>query len=615
MTRHTKHAALLAVMVALCLPVTEAAAQLLFDNNYGAYNGYSTKDYENQMAFIRIVMMAGSTSLGFAIGWFFSPQAREFRQILTVSLIAIALLIAIGSNDLLGWSTTWLFSIVGFCAALGYWFGRAVKALGAVPTTFGSSRWADIQDLEEHNVLGTGGIRLGHVISGNILQAVTYKGDRHCLTVAPTRSGKGTTQIIPNLLTYNGSTVIIDPKGENAKITAAARMAMGQDVQIVDPWNIANVEGFDVACFNPLDWLKSGDVDITENAMILADALVVKGQSSEAFWDQEATAFLQGLILFVATDPEEDGQRTLTRVRELTLLDGEDQQALFTRMLNSQHHIVASTGSRCLQKEEKLLSSVITTAQAHTHFLDSARIQENLSKSDFRFEDLKRKPMTIYLVLPADRLATFAPWLRLLIQQSLTVNARNIEERPEKPVLFILDEMAALGRLSMIEQAYGLMAGYGLQIWGVVQDLNQLERIYGKGWQSFISNTGMLNYFGSSDEMTAKYFSALCGETTVWNLSSAVSRALGTSHWQGGITTSDSTTSTDTTAASQRKLAYPDELMRMHKDKQLVFIENMPPLIAEKSPWFEEEGLRDRGVNLHAAPEEDKAEEAVTEVI
>ncbi|EAQ46901.1 hypothetical protein MED193_16949 [Roseobacter sp. MED193] len=90
------------------------------------------------------------------------------------------------------------------------------------------------------------------------------KGDRHCLTVAPTRSGKGTTQIIPNLLTYKGSTVIIDPKGENAKITAAARMAMGQDVQIVDPWNIANVEGFDAACFNPLDWLKPGDVDITE---------------------------------------------------------------------------------------------------------------------------------------------------------------------------------------------------------------------------------------------------------------------------------------------------------------------------------------------------------------
>lgn len=504
MTRHTKYAASLAAVAALCLPGTEAAAQLLFDNSYGSYNGYSSREYQNQMTMIRIMMMAGSTGLGFAIGWFFSPQAKELRQFLAACMIAAALLIAIGSNDLLGWSTTWLLSIIGFFAALGYWFGRAVKALGAVPTTFGSSRWADIQDLDEHNVLGTGGIRLGHVISGNILQAVTYKGDRHCLTVAPTRSGKGTTQIIPNLLTYKGSTVIIDPKGENAKITAAARLAMGQDVQIVDPWNIANVEGFDAACFNPLDWLKAGDVDITENAMILADALVVKGQSSEAFWDQEATAFLQGLILYVATDPEEDGQRTLTRVRELTLLDGEDQQALFTRMLNSQHHIVASTGSRCLQKEEKLLSSVITTAQAHTHFLDSARIQENLSKSDFRFEDLKRKPMTIYLVLPADRLVTFAPWLRLLIQQSLTVNARNIEERPEKPVLFILDEMAALGRLSMIEQAYGLMAGYGLQIWGIVQDLNQLERIYGKGWQSFISNTGMLNYFGSSDEMTAK---------------------------------------------------------------------------------------------------------------
>lgn len=100
----------------------------------------------------------------------------------------------------------------------------------------------------------------------------------------------------------------------------------------------------------------------------------------------------------------------------------------------------------------------------------------------------------------------------------------------------------------------------------------------------------------------------------MWNLSSAVCRALGTSHGQGGIATSDSTTSTDTTAASQRNLAYPDELMRMHKGKQLVFIENMPPLIAQKSPWFEEDGLRDRGVNLHTA-DDGEAEEAVTEAI
>jgi len=607
MKRHNINVAPLATVATLCLLAGPATAQFFTTNDYG-HNSYGN-DYSDGMAGVRIMMMLCSVGLGFFLGWFLSPSARELRRILCWVGIGFVVVLAIGNDGLLGWGSAWAVSFIGFWAALGYWLGRAVRALGEVPTTFGSSRWADHHDLHEHKVHGSGGIRFGHVISGDILQAVSYNGDRHIITVAPTRSGKGTTQIIPNLLTYQGSTLVIDPKGENALITAQARKDMGQEVLIVDPWGIAKVDGIKTAKFNPLEWLKLGDIDITENSMMLADALVVKGENQDAFWDKEAVAYLQGLILYVATDPEEEGQRTLTRVRELTLLDGEDQVALYQRMMGSPHHIVASTGVRCLQKEEKLLASVIATAQSHTHFLDSIRIQENLSQSDFKFENLKSKNMTVFLVLPADRLSTFAPWLRMLVQQALTVNARNIDKKPKKPVLFILDEMAALGKLTMIEQAYGLMAGYGIQIWGIIQDLNQLEKIYGKGWQSFISNTGMLNYFGSGDEMTAKYFSSLCGETTVWNLSSALARTFGSSNSRGGITTSDSTTNTDTTAAAQRKLAYPDELMRMHKDKQLVFIENMPPLIAGKSRWFEDEKLKAKGVDLHAQPRADRKSE------
>lgn len=601
MTWHKHPAATLAATASLCLIAGPVAAQFFSNDSYG-YNSYGSS-YSSSLAGLRITMMICSVALGFGIGWFLSPSARELRRFLFWLLTGAVVFLAIVNDGLLGWGSAWLVSFVGFFVALGYWLGRAVKALGEVPTTFGSSRWATSEDIVEYQLCTDDGVRFGHVVEDGYIYDMAYPGDRHALTVAPTRSGKGTTQIIPNLLTYTGSTLVIDPKGENALVTAQARKDMGQEVMIVDPWGIAKVKGIKTAKINPLDWLKLDDIDITENSMMLADALVVKGQNQDAFWDKEAVAYLQGLILYVATDPEEEGRRTLTRVRELTLLDGEDQEALYNRMLNSPHHIVASTGVRCLQKEEKLLASVIATAQSHTHFLDSVRIQENISKSDFKFEDLKRKKMTVYLVLPADRLSTFAPWLRMLVQQALTVNARNIDQTPEKPVLFILDEMAALGRLTMVEQAYGLMAGYGIQLWGIIQDLNQLEKIYGKGWQSFISNTGMLNYFGSSDKMTAEYFSALCGETTVWNLSSAIARSFGTSNGQGGITTNSSTTSTSTTAASQRKLAYPDELMRVHKDKQLVFIENMPPLIAQKSRWYEDPALKELGVDIHKKPE------------
>ena len=93
-----------------------------------------------------------------------------------------------------------------------------------------------------------------------------------------------------------------------------------------------------------------------------------------------------------------------------------------------------------------------------------------------------------------------------MIQIAIIANARNIAVKPEKPILFILDELPALGKMPVIEQAYGLMAGFGMQLWGFVQDLSQLESLYGKGWQSFIANSGMINYFGSRDRMTARIF-------------------------------------------------------------------------------------------------------------
>ena len=209
------------------------------------------------------------------------------------------------------------------------------------------------------------------------------------------------------------------------------------------------------------------------------------------FWDDEAKAMLTGVILFVATSKTEEGNRHLGRVRDILLLDEDDFKAVLTTMFKEPLPVVSSTAARTASKDVKLRSNVMASVQSHTHFLDSPRIRESLSASDFSFEDLKTRPMTVYLILPADRLKTFDRWLRLLIQQAITVNARNILVKPEKPVLFLLDEMASLGRLSMVEQAYGLMAGFGMQLWGIVQDLSQLERIYGAGWQTFISNSGV----------------------------------------------------------------------------------------------------------------------------
>jgi type IV secretion system protein VirD4 len=269
--------------------------------------------------------------------------------------------------------------------------------------------------------------------------------------------------------------------------------------------------------------------------------------------------------------------------------------------------VISSSAARTAAKDAKLFSSVMASAQSHTHFLDSPRIRESLVESDFKFEDLKTGAMTVYLILPADRLKTFDRWLRLLIQQAITVNARNIDVKPKKSVLFLLDEMAALGKLESVERAYGLMAGFGMQLWGIVQDLSQLAHIYGQtGWQTFISNSGVIQYFGSRDKMTADYFSSLCGVTTieVHNFSWAIGYALSLATSWSKDGSSSSRTSTDnwtrTTGVSeaQRQLAYPDELMVLKGDQQIVFVENFNPIAAQKVVWFKDEALKQLGLNL-----------------
>lgn len=587
-------------LASLCLIATEVFARSLFGDPYGRSN-QSISDYMLYLTLMRIGMMVLSIGFGYVLGWFISPQASELRRMLMLGIAALTILIGVFNNGALGWGAASLVSIIGFLVALGYWIGSAVKAMGEVPSTFGSSRWAKPDDLRKKKLFDLDGIRLGMAFNGEIDAPISYKGDSHLLTVAPTRTGKGTTQIINNLLTYEGSVLVIDPKGENAMITAKARQDMGQKVMLVDPWGIAQIDGIETARFNPMDWLLDNLTDLAENCMILAEAIVIPAiGGSEPFWKDEAKAFIIGVLGYVATDPDEDGQRHMGRLRDLFLLDGDDLKELLKKMMQSPHQFIASAGARGLQKDEKLLSNVIASVQAETHFLDSPCIRESVSESDFKFEDLKTEKLSIYLVIPADRIHAFNRWTRLLIQIAITVNARNIADKPEQPVLFILDELPALGKMPVIEQSYGLMAGFGMQLWGFVQDLSQLEGLYGKGWQSFIANSGMINYFGSRDRMTSEYFSALCGETTVWNFSSALSRAFGRSSSSNGITSSSTTTThTDTRAASQRKLAYPDELMRMHETKQLVFIDNMYPLIATKTPWFEDEDLKTKGVDLH----------------
>lgn len=486
--------------------------------------------------------------------------------------------------------------MVGIFLALGAgkWLKRS--------TTHGSAKWADLEEIKAKGLTGETGLMLGTFpLENGEHTKLHYAGDRHSLTVAPTRTGKGVSSVIPNLLTYQGSALVIDPKGENALETAKQRRKLGQKVFLVDPWDLAAESGIKPARFNPMDWISADDPDAAENAMLLADALVVSSKGEGRFWDEEAKALLMGLILYVGTHPHEEKERTLGRVRDLLMESKQGLNDLYERMLASSNPVVRSSCSRMIQKEERVFSNVLASAQANTHFLDNHRIRDALSKSDFKFEDLKTGKITVYLILPADRLHTFGRWLRLLVQQAITVNARNIAEKPDQPILFMLDELPALGFLTMVQQGYSLMAGFGMLLWGIVQDLSQLKAIYGDSWETFVGNSGVIQYFGSRDQMTAEYFSALCGKATIWTISSAISRNFGGQSGGSG-------SNTETTGEAQRPLIFPDELMRLHDTRQIVLVENMNPISATKVKWYTDPKLKSLGVNLH----EQQRKKAVT---
>ena len=477
-------------------------------------------------------------------------------------------------------SDTQTLGLVGAIAVLLVWcyeiWHAATFPRHESKTAYGTARWATKQDLLRSGLFQATGLVIGR-FGKTLLRTTT---DKHLLTLAPTRSGKGVSAIIPNLLTYQGSVFVIDPKGENAAITARQREALGQAVHVLDPWGITPIP---TSALNPLDWLDPNGEDIAEDAAMLADALVFhQGDGpDDSHWDTEAKALLTGLVLHVAT-MERAEQRNLCRVRELLTAAPDDFDALMEAMAQNReaHGLVARAANRMMQKSERELSGVISSAQAHTHFLDSPRMAKVLSHSDFQLSALKLRPKSLFLVLPPERLSTFNRWLRLMVGMSLTAMAR-IPGKPRRPVLFLLDEFASLGHLDIIETAMGLMAGYGVQLWPILQDLSQLKALYGQRWQTFVANAGVVQAFNVNDPMTAEHLSSVLGKRTVTVQSQSAGRS-------GGQHRPSDPNFSVNYSQTGRPLMMPDEILRMQPEQQLLLIQGQAPSMVQKIRYYED---------------------------
>jgi type IV secretion system protein VirD4 len=450
---------------------------------------------------------------------------------------------------------------------------------------FGSARFANAEELLPYSALSKRTDSDADTATGLSLGSYYRFGDKgHILTVAGTRGGKGTNLIIPNLLgvsDYRGSWVVIDPKGENAAITARYQRESGKNVVVLNPWNLhGDIIGASRG-FNPLDIL--GDITsphLVDDAQIIAEMIVpIDPSERDRFFSDSARSIVTGLLLHLVTSQPKEKQH-LGTLWQWVRLNGEAWQNLVADMaVNSdpdQAAIINGAANEILKMTEagdKTFGSIIATVLQCTDFLKSQALQDSL-QSDFNPSELSGGNTSLYIIIPADKLQSHARWLRLIVTTSL----RAVIRKPKNRVTFLLDEFAALGYLSEIETALSTYAGYNVMVWPILQSLVQLQKFYKDNWEIFIANTAVCQFFSIRDSFTAKYFSEMMGKTTT-------------------VIYEKGTFSTGDVQATPRPLITPDELMRMSGRHIFASIAAIPPVFFEKIPYYEIPYLLERADN------------------
>lgn len=392
----------------------------------------------------------------------------------------------------------------------------------------------------------------------------------HLITISKTRGGKGVSCVIPNLLDHKGSVFCVDIKGENFTITANRR------AEFSTVFNLAPFEHKSHS-YNPLEFIRFGPDEI-DDASLIASLIVVPGEASiDSFWDKEARALITGLILYVVRHKPKD-RRNLAEVRRLLTLGETDLDEVLDVMMHSPHKWIKRAASAFSQKAEKERSAVISTAQSHTKVFDSQRLVAITSRSDFSLEDIKREVISLYLNIPPHQIAVYRPYLRLMVGLTQAAMTRS-DIKPTKPVLFLLDEFPALGKMPVNGFAY--LAGYGVSLWVFTQSIGQLQAIYGKQADAILSNCAVTQVWSlaPADVKTADHISRTLGDTMVTTYSETRS---------GKRIFTPTRSYSDNRNQRTRKLLTPDEILCLPEQKTLLFVSGMRPFLVNRIYYYKD---------------------------
>ena len=474
----------------------------------------------------------------------------------------------------------WVYRASGIALAIIAIPALAIYLMPSKKKLFGEARFAKRIDIQKAGLLGDKGIIVGQLGSRYLM----FGGQQHAIISAPTRSGKGVGIVIPNLLNWPESVVVLDIKQENWDITSGYRQKHGQECFLFNP----AAADYRTHRYNPLAYISADPNFRIDDVQKIANMLFPDVQGTDVIWTATPRGLFLGVVLYLAETPEKPV--TLGQVVRETLKDGDGSQ-YFASVINDRVTAGNPLSNACVRalnsyisiSAENTRAGIMTSFRSRLELWMNPLVDAATSANDFDLRDVRKKKMSIYLGVTPDNLERMAPLLNLFFQQLIDLNTRELPNQNKQikySCMLLMDEFTAIGKIGILSKGISYIAGYGLRMLPIIQSPAQLVDVYGAdAAQTFTTNHALNIIFPpkASETQTAKDISEWLGYDTVKTQSQSRSRKL-----------FNKDNDSNSTSEQQRALMLPQEITGLGQRRELIIMENVPPILADKVIYFKD---------------------------
>ena len=473
----------------------------------------------------------------------------------------------------------------------------------------GSARWANDKEIRNANLVQDDGI----VIGKHKEEILRFPGQQFVLLAAPTRSGKGVGVVIPNLLTYTGSVVVLDIKQENYNITAGYRRdVLKQETWLFNPFAEDREPETGRAAprthrYNPLSSITDGVFRVGD-ILAIGNAIWPTG-GKDAFWNDNARNLFLAIVMFLCEmrdrrlKDESLPNFPVTMGEVLRQSSGRGTGQSVKKYLQSLIEAYPWLSSECLDAmanflsaSDDVLASILSTFNAPLTIWRNPVVDAATSQNDFDLADVRTRAMSVYIGITPDHLEDAKLLVNLVFSQLVNLNTKQLpQDNPQRyryPCLLLMDEFTAIGKVNILAKAVSYIAGYNLRLLPIIQSLSQLESVYGReDARTFVTNHAMQILFAPREQKDANEYSEMLGTFTEKGISESRSKQI-----------LDPKGSSESISDQKRALMLPQELKELGQWKEIVLLENTKPILCEKIRYYDDPAFTSRVTDPPVVP-------------